>query len=468
MNAKLKRFSKIIAILVAMCLTVTLYIPLTATAEDNSELLVGASVQLITPKPEMYPLLRKAAGDLVGVIDDLHVRVIALNDGTTTSLILSFETGRGPYAPVFAKELAEHTGVNQEAIFFTASHAHAAPEITSDIDLTADDNYAKWGRYVMQQMLVAADDAIANMEPAEVGIGYADSYTNVNRNATYKNDDGTTYRSYGYNGEGFSDKRLTAIQFNSKATGEPIAFVVSHATHGIVMNANEYFDDAYEGINYSAEDKYCDGLLGVHPDMGGYVSNYLEENFEGSVALWLCGAAGDQGPLVMNQIWTADPVTGAQEDNYIAGASVEICEYLAKIQYADVLTALSTIEEFNSEVTLAYALDSTDVPGRGTSADVTMHLQLLRIGDIALVGNAGELYNSIGTYMRENSDLKDTIVVNCCWNNASQTVSYWVDDDAIVNGGANGTGKYEAGCINEYMTDLMNYLIEETGGGNVE
>ncbi len=428
----------------------------------SSQLLCGAAIKDITPTPEMYPLMRKAAGDLVGVIDPLRVRCIALNDGSKTSLVLSFETGRGPYAPQFAAALAEHTGVDIDAIFFCATHSHAAPEITAKIDLGGTDNYAKWGRLVMAQMLAAADEAIAAMKPAVVGIGYSESYTNVNRNATFTRTDGTTYRALGYNGGGFSDKTLTAIQFSSADTGKPIAFIISHPTHGVVMHANEYFDDKYEGVNFTADQKYATGVLGVSSDLPGYVSSYLEAKYEGSVALWLCGAAGDQNALVMNEMYTANPLTGEQETSHIAGGDVDILKYLAKIQFADVLTALSTIKEFNADVKLSSAFGGIDVPGRNGGAAVKMHLLVLRIGDIALVGNAGELFSSIGVYMREHSLLKDTIIINCCWNHAEQTVSYWTDDDGLINGGNGTSAKYEIGYINDRMTTLMNDLIKET------
>ena len=37
---------------------------------------------------------------------------------------------------MFAQELSEHTGVPLDAIFYTATHAHAAPEITNEIDMS--------------------------------------------------------------------------------------------------------------------------------------------------------------------------------------------------------------------------------------------------------------------------------------------------------------------------------------------
>ena len=46
-------------------------------------------------------------------------------------------------AALFAQELSDHTGVPLDAIFYTATHAHATPEITDEITmdyLTFDEN----------------------------------------------------------------------------------------------------------------------------------------------------------------------------------------------------------------------------------------------------------------------------------------------------------------------------------------
>lgn len=63
------------------------------------------------------------------------------------------------------------------------------------------------------------------------------------------------------------------------------------------MYNNNYFADEYEGINYTADEKYADGYSGISSDLGGYVSTYIENRYGGAVALWLIGAADDQGPL---------------------------------------------------------------------------------------------------------------------------------------------------------------------------
>ena len=72
---------------------------------SEGQLYVGAAIEKISPLPDMMPIERKASTDVVGIIEDTHVRVIAIGDGETTSLILSFEMGRGAYGPQYTTAL---------------------------------------------------------------------------------------------------------------------------------------------------------------------------------------------------------------------------------------------------------------------------------------------------------------------------------------------------------------------------
>ena len=241
MNKKWNRWMKCLTLAAAAVLCLSTAALAAPEEEEPITLMAGAAVRDITPTEEngMLPIAAVGRTTAEGVIDELHTRVIALSDGTNTALIVSNETGKGPYGPLFAQELSDHTGVPLDAIFYTATHAHATPEITDEIDMdyiTFDegseevDNLQKWGRLVYDQMMDAADEAIANLEPVTVGIGYSDSYVNVNRNAKYTNPDGSYYWAQGYGFDGFSDKTLSVIRFTSVETGDPVAFIFNYAS----------------------------------------------------------------------------------------------------------------------------------------------------------------------------------------------------------------------------------------------
>ncbi|MDO4273742.1 MAG: DUF6273 domain-containing protein [Eubacteriales bacterium] len=413
---------------------------------------VGAAVRDISPEENMFPLSRKPNVEMVGTLDPIHVRAIALSDHDTTTLMICTETGRS-LGPQFAEAIAEHTGLPLEAIFLTSTHSHAAPEITEDIDLDFEEGdkdvttLQLWAKFTLAQVLEAADEALGSQKPASVGVDYSESYINVNRNSPYNqlNEDGEVeeYRYLGYNGAGESDKTVAAIRFNDKE-GEPIAFIVNYAVHGTVMHANTCID----------------GKTGISSDIPGIVSEYLEDNYDGAVAMWLSGAAGDQNPIVQNDIYSRNPQTGEFEE--IFTGDHEILSYLSKIHYADIENAINSIEDYTDNIELDYKFIDATIPG-SEGGEYPITLQMMRIGDIGLACFPGELFSSIGTYMKDNSLLEDTIIVNHTWQRDYQNNGYHADDESIELGGFGTNAKYESGYLKETLTEMMNGFYEETG-----
>lgn len=418
------------------------------------ELQAGAAVRDITPTEEngMLPITAVGRTTAEGVIDPLHTRVIALNDGENTALIVSNETGKGPYGPLFAQELSDHTGVPLDNIFYTATHAHATPEITSEIDMsyiTFDeddeevDNLQKWGRLVYDQMMDAADEAIANLEPVTMGIGYSESYVNVNRNAKYTNADGTYYWAQGYGFDGFSDKTVAAIRFTSVETGDPVAFIFNYAVHGVMMYANQVLD----------------GKTGISSDIGGYVCNALEAQNEGAVAMFLMGAAGDQNPIFGNEFFTPSIETGEKETTY--QGSVEVLDWLGKLLYFDTKEAIKNIDTETGSVALGFEYGTTAIPAVD-GGDYEIALQVLRIGNVALVGFPGEMFNEIGVNAIEASPMEDTLWVNLVWSHEGQQTGYHSTDVITVEGGQGRNKNYLPGYIQDAVTELTRELVAKS------
>lgn len=423
---------------------------------EESQLWLGAAVRDVSPTKEngMLPIPGNNGNDaapITDVIDPIHTRVLAFQSGDTKALLVCTETGKGPTGWQFAAQLSEHTGIPVDAIFYMATHSHAAPSLKTEISLEPvegeeADNMTKWGRYVLSQMFDAADEALANMQPVTAEIGYSESYINMNRNAFFTSRvDGTTTNDGGYNPTGVSDKTVSVVKFNDMS-GKPVAFLVNYPVHAVTMIGNTYFD----------------GDQGLSADIPGVVSTLLEEKYEGCVAVWSSGAAGDQNPIVSNQVIYPDPVTGEKVIEYTG--DIKIMEYLAYWHYEDILKAIDTAEPVDaSEV--AFASGTTTIPNEegAEEEEFTLHLKVLRLGNIVFAGSPGELYTSLGMYMKEHSIYKNTIVFNHVWTEKDCYNGYILDDEGRANGSMGG-GKlsYKPGYINDALADLMNQLIEAT------
>jgi len=423
------------------------------------QLFVGAAVRDTTPKQDWFPLIgtsRLQRGQLVGVIDPIHVRVIAVGNGDSPALMVTFEAGDAPAPETYLNGLSEHTGIPTDAIYYGGTHGHSSPRTAIDPDLPGS---ALYNKYVYSQMIEAADEAIASMRPATIGIGYSRSYINTNRQHFYTLEDGTTKGAQGYNPTGPSDKTLSVIRF-SDMQDNPIAFIVHYAVHNTTMYAN----------------RFAGNDNGVSADIGGAVSRHLETRFEGAVANWIPGAAGDQNPILSNEYFTPDPETGAQEIQMMGRAVVELLEFYGKVQFADVLTALSNIDDQTSDARIGYATgNGTLPPYTEGQEDTRIQLKMLRIGNIALVGTGGELFNSIGVYMQDHSLLEHTLVSNQVRvpdeytdvEGAKANTAYQPDDYALINDGWHTNNRrYAVGSVNGGYTTLMNRMIESTNGAD--
>jgi len=419
-------------------------------AQDGHQLIVGAAIRDVTPGFDLLPVpWNNGMVVLDGVADPIHVRVLALSDGEATALILSTETGRGPYGPQFAKLVADHAGLPLEAILYTTTHAHAAPEFSKNPatrDAGPDDdipNAERWAIMTAGKMLEAVDEALANMQPATVGLGKGKSYVNVNRMGSYLRDrDGQIepYHAEGYNPDGASDKELYVLEFRDM-NDVPIAFVVDYAVHGVVMFGNTMGPG---------------GRSAISSDISGYVSTQMENADPGTVALWLSGAAGDQNPLISNHLISRDPATGAKTDTFIG--EYELLKYIGRIHYYDIQQTLAGITETTGDVQIKYGYAGTTIPAQ-EGGQFHVGLQLLRIGDIALMGFSGELFAQLGLDIKVASPLPDTMVVTHARQREEQYSGYH-SDDASARRGFHSNPGYAPGNISEALVELTHQLME--------
>jgi hypothetical protein len=422
-------------------------------SDSPTPLLVGAAVRDVSPTEEngMLPIMGVSRFTIVGVHDPIHTRVIALQNGETRVLIVCTETGKGPYGPQFAELLSKHTGIPVDGIFYTTTHTHSAPEITTSIDLDfkpGDEvsTLQLWGKYVLEQMYSAADEALARLQPAKVSLGYGESYINVNRNYAYILRDGSASINVGYNPRGISDKTLAVLRFDS-LDNKPIAFLINYPCHMVTAFANALFED---GEALSA-------------DVNGFVSYYLEKQYPGAVAMWTSGAAGDQNPIGQNAIQFPNPDTG-EFTSYMTG-NYDVVRYWGSFHFDDIVKVLNVMDNGTPNLSLSYASGVSSVPTiAGAASDkFDIHLKVVRIGNIALAGSPAELYTSLGLYMKEHSTLENTIVFNHTWTQEGAYNGYVLDDETLAIGGY-GYGRtfYKEGTINDGLTNLMNALIAKT------
>lgn len=102
--------------------------------------------------------------------DQLHARAIVLDDGQTRLAIVVADSCM-IYREIFdaaKKVIHERTGLPVENILMSATHTHSAPASVSVFQTEADPEYQ---RFLTLRLADAAQQAIANLAPAQIGWG---------------------------------------------------------------------------------------------------------------------------------------------------------------------------------------------------------------------------------------------------------------------------------------------------------
>lgn len=393
----------------------------------ENHLYCGAAKRNITPAPELLPDLRGLQDrHFGGVMDDLYLRVIALKNGEEQALLICFELDKVPHPQRLLEMLEAETGVKQENILLTAVHTHSAP-ITGDRPFEGPNNIATkpaqvqeathaYEAFLEESLRSAAREAVEHMVPARMGIGTGESYINVSRNQWYEYRDGQgkVHRkcALGANRATTVDRTVYVVKFED-LEGRSIAFFINYPVHCCVLHTNQC----------------CNGLLAVSGDIAGRVSKYMEQDWEGAVALWCSGAAGDINPIMQNEIYYPDPVTGDMVTEIMPGDNRSLLTMMANNHFDDVKRTAAGIVCGVTDVSLSGCVEWSRTPGMEGDYEVRLHM--MRIGKSILFGASGELYSVYARQLKKLIPAENVIVIN---HDASLFANsgYILEDEALL------------------------------------
>ncbi|MCI2048844.1 MAG: hypothetical protein LKJ76_03885 [Lachnospiraceae bacterium] len=431
--------------------------------KDNKmgKMMCGAAKRCITPDgsllPKLYGLMWFTFG---GVMDDIYTRVIALGDGTEKSLLISFDLDKAPMPELWIPDLSETYNIPEENILYIGIHTHSAPVVGNRPLNPKEDKSTKsvevqnaclaYESFIYTQLKEAVKEALNSMRPAKMRWAFDESYVNTNRNQDYylkhKLNNSSIRNALGTSPASPCDHTLFAMQIDDEK-GVPVAFFINHPTHNIVTIGNRCGKDS---------------KVAITGDMGGRCSGYLEKEFDGAVAIWSSGAAGDLNAAMSVQIYYPDPETGDVSEVYLTDPESPrvLLDMMSGRHFEDIRRALRNLNEGTDTITIHGKIAWSETPARNVFGHMPgpfqyeygdnippyrIRLHLISLGDVSLFGIGGELYQSLGKAIKEASPCKNTIVIN---HDASliDDAGYIHDDATLkhaaeVNGGALGTAQ---------------------------
>lgn len=345
------------------------------------------------------------------LLDPLQVRVILFR-ADVTAAIVSLELTSLMDSDALKERVGAITGA--EHVWITVSHTFSAPHIMVSQGVPqkgpggpppmSAEEQAESARQT-EALLAAVDEAVRQ---AVAAIGEAVMYGACGASRVNTGRDVETYEGW-WLGEGstaYADHALPAVYLETP-DGAPIAALYNFPVQSSVL------DHAVME----------DGGFVVSGDLAGRASAYVETKYP--VALFLCGAAGDQAPRqkASTNLLQADgsllPVerkeTGISIKNALGdelGAAVLDARKEAALLSSDVhIAAMNRIFSVPAKVMPdRREVTVRKLPNYQENGTIQSNVEVLRIGGLALVGVKPELSASIGAAIRKESPFVLTMV----------------------------------------------------------
>lgn len=444
---------------------------------------VGAAKVCINPSVDMYPFPPIkgdwGAGEVapVAVYDDMNCRAIAIENGTKKILFLSYELPRVPNIPELAGLIAKETDFPQEDIIITATHNHTGvfPHAYQG-ELTQEEKVfiEKYKLIQIEKGIEVAKKAVDNMRPARYGYGESESYINTNRDLQ---------TPFGYwvearNLAGYSDKTLAIVKFVDM-NGKLIAALLNHGTHctcAFLM-------------------KDADGQYKTSGNLSGIACCFAEEHYgDDAVVLWTSGAAGNQNPLLSHGMQYEYPDGYSTSISYPDGVGYMQMEYMGRMHGADAVKGIDAIVKYSSNMPMTHLRRNVLLPAQkvkgGTSGEVILFraggnglrtdnvvpilpqypemeddinnsnelkMQVLILGDIAIILANAELYAQIGRDMKKASPYRKTFVVT----HSDTNIGYVLDKSSVDEKVFQAFTWIKPGSSDELILNCENELFDE-------
>jgi hypothetical protein len=370
------------------------------------------SLQAGAAKVDITPDAANLPKGIEGINDHIFVRAIVVDSGVTRAAMVTADVGMIP-TPIWKSVTAraeKELKIPAKQLLLTATHTHSAWPPAAPV--------------FEEKIMAALHEAVRHIQPATMSYGTGVSYINVNRNII----DPVTHRWWeGANYDGPSDKTVAVVTFATPA-GKPIGVYYNYAVHGVLTGQ----------------------LDQVGGDIQGATSAYIEDSLgPDAVAVYSNGAAGDQDPIYFQQTYDLRDIRikdFAKRGEDISNAMPpgghgmnkkdpqviklmnqqrHMSESMGQMLGEEVLRVQRfTHERPVSSVTIAGADASLTCPGRnrtnegragyaGTYVDgqpVTLHLGMLRIGDVYIGAVDGEVFNLIAQRLKRESPFKHTMM----------------------------------------------------------
>jgi hypothetical protein len=402
---------------------------------SQAELKAGCAKVNITPPVGIwlsgYGSRNKPSDDIV---DELYAKALVLDDRSNTIAIISADLLWVPLEITNEVRgiLKKKIGIDEQNVLICATHTHFGPKIFArtkigpdDPNNTVDKSYVKT---LVKKMTDSVFLAYKNMQ--EVKIGAVKGWLpEIVYNRRPRKADGSVQMTFSLPPEVTAARKIqhdpdgsVRVTFN---TGEPeLTFGpidpdvwvlrVENMNGHIVSSIVNFACHAVSGSGFS------DWFYSISADFPGVTTNVVEQA-EGGICLFTSGTTGNIVPIQRGK------KARFQIGKAIAG------EALRQLQFVPISGDIK-IKAMKKAVKIP--IKQSLSPNRIIDADkgknyLTTEIQVLRLGDIYLLGLPGEVLVEVGLEIKKKAELESLVIISL----SNDAVGYVCHSQAYEGGG---------------------------------
>ena len=421
----------------------------------QAELKGGCAKVNITP-PLGIPLIGSYGKPSDDILDELYAKALVFNDGSNTLVIVSCDLLYTPLEEITGpvrKIITEKIGVPERNILVCATHTHSGPEVftRSKFGQAGDESPPAIDRSYLDTLVknIAGSVLIAHKEMQKVKIGASKGQApEIVYNRRPRNNDGLVKMAFTLPPEVRATRKVVVDPGGDVRTTFVLPDDKTEWKFGpidpevCVLRVENMDGDLLASlVNFGCHPVSIYPFLStaVSADYPAYVSSVVEQ-MEGGLCLFNLGLAGDavpfdRGVLPRRQIGRA--VGGealrrlqfvtTKSDVTLSGLKMEVA-FPAKLQVAEKSTGEAKIPE-----------------------PVTSEIQVLRLGDIYILGLPGEVLVEVGLAIKKRAGLENLFIVTV----SNDAIGY------VCHSAAYDEGGYEPAGATKLAKGAGEIMVEE-------
>ncbi len=411
----------------------------------------------ITP-PLGIPLIGSYGKPSDDVLDELYAKALVLDDGTNAVAIVSCDLLYTPLEEITGpvrRIIKDKIGIPEENVLICATHTHSGPEVFTRSKFSRgkvdNDAAAKIDQAYLATLVekVASSAMLAHKNMQQVRIGAAKGYLpEIVFNRRPRNDEGLVQMAFTLPPEVRATRKIeTGPQGDTKVTFampddktqwhfgpvDPEVCVLK------VEDANGKTLSSLVNFGCHPVSIYPSLPTTISADYPAFATRVVEQA-EGGLCLFALGLAGDAVPFDR----------GARQREQI-GKSLG-GEALRRLQFL-ATSGDVTLSARKKEVVFPAKQPASDETTEGDKAagPVTTEIQVLRLGDIYILGLPGEVLVEVGLPIKKQAGVEKLFIVTL----SNDAIGY------VCHSAAYDEGGYEPGAATKLAKGAGEIVIEQ-------